>query len=230
MDSVLATRFWSAIKTGTSKDMRDNWAVGYTHDYTVGVWVGNASGASMWDVSGTTGAAPVWAAVMGYLHRDRPSERPAPPAGLVSQSVTFAGAAGQPLEASRQEWFIEGTEQAQFALSQPGRGNDVGRHGKKQVAHIASPTDGTILALDPDIPPQAQRVAFRAGIADGPDALTWRIDGKILAQGPSAQWMPWPGKHLVSLTDDTGRTLDQIAVEVRGASVRGAVPGMTSSQ
>ena len=230
MDSVLATRFWSAIKTGTSKDMRDNWAVGYSHDYTVGVWVGNASGASMWDVSGTTGAAPVWAAVMGYLHRDRPSERPAPPAGLVSQSVTFAGAAGQPLEASRQEWFIEGTEQAQFALSQPGRGNDVGRHGKKQVAHIASPTDGTILALDPDIPPQAQRVAFRAGIADGPDALTWRIDGKVLAQGPSAQWMPWPGKHLVSLTDDTGRTLDQIAVEVRGASVRGAVPGMTSSQ
>ena len=25
-DSVLATRFWTAVKTGTSKDMRDNWA------------------------------------------------------------------------------------------------------------------------------------------------------------------------------------------------------------
>src|SRR4051812_7034277 len=24
-DSVLATRFWTAVKTGTSKDMRDNW-------------------------------------------------------------------------------------------------------------------------------------------------------------------------------------------------------------
>jgi len=230
MDSVLATRFWSAIKTGTSKDMRDNWAVGYSRDYTVGVWVGNASGASMWDVSGTTGAAPVWVAVMGYLHRDRPSEQLAPPAGVVRQMVTFAGAAGQPLEAARQEWFIEGTEQAQFALSQPGQVKDDGRNGKNQIARIASPTDGTILALDPDIPPKAQRVAFRAVIADAPDALTWRIDGKILAQGPSAQWMPWPGKHLVSLTDDTGRTLDQVALEVRGASVRAPVPGTISSQ
>jgi penicillin-binding protein 1C len=44
-DSVLATRFWSAVKTGTSKDMRDNWALGWSQRYTVGVWVGNASGA-----------------------------------------------------------------------------------------------------------------------------------------------------------------------------------------
>src|SRR5690606_12630157 len=60
-DSVLGTRFWSAVKTGTSKDMRDNWAVGWSQRYTVGVWVGNAGGAPMWDVSGTSGAAPVWA-------------------------------------------------------------------------------------------------------------------------------------------------------------------------
>src|SRR5690606_11239005 len=44
-DSVLATRFWTAVKTGTSKVMRDNWTVGYSQRYTVGVWVGNASGA-----------------------------------------------------------------------------------------------------------------------------------------------------------------------------------------
>jgi penicillin-binding protein 1C len=53
-DSVLATRFWSAVKTGTSKDMRDNWAVGWSQRYTVGVWVGNASGAGRC----TTSAAP----------------------------------------------------------------------------------------------------------------------------------------------------------------------------
>ena len=230
MDSVLATRFWSAIKTGTSKDMRDNWAVGYSRDYTVGVWVGNASGASMWDVSGTTGAAPVWAAVMGYLHRERPSAPPVPPAGVVRQIVTFAGAAGQPLEASRQEWFIEGTEQAQFALSQPARASEAGLAGKKQVAHIASPTDGTILALDPDIPPHAQRVALRAGIAAGSDRLTWRIDGKFLALGSSAQWMPWPGKHLLTLADDSGKTLDQIALDVRGAAISGIAPAIDSPQ
>ncbi len=60
LDSLLTTRFWTAVKTGTSKDMRDNWCIGWSQRYTVGVWVGNASGASMHDVSGVSGAAPVW--------------------------------------------------------------------------------------------------------------------------------------------------------------------------
>jgi penicillin-binding protein 1C len=67
IDSVLSTRFWSAVKTGTSKDMRDNWAIGFSERFTVGVWVGNASGSPMWNVSGTSGAAPIWAHVMNYL-------------------------------------------------------------------------------------------------------------------------------------------------------------------
>jgi penicillin-binding protein 1C len=75
-DSVLGTRFWTAVKTGTSKDMRDNWAIGWSQRYTVGVWVGNAAGAPMWDVSGTSGAAPVWAALMQQLHRAEPSRAP----------------------------------------------------------------------------------------------------------------------------------------------------------
>ncbi|MGE8576143.1 MAG: penicillin-binding protein 1C, partial [Burkholderia contaminans] len=81
-DNPLATRFFSAVKTGTSKDMRDNWTVGFTSRYTVGVWVGNADGSPMWDVSGVTGASPVWSAVVGYLHRDQPSRAPRAPAGV----------------------------------------------------------------------------------------------------------------------------------------------------
>src|SRR5262249_9217107 len=50
--SLLATRGYAAVKTGTSKDMRDNWCVGYTDRYTVGVWVGNANGEAMHGVSG----------------------------------------------------------------------------------------------------------------------------------------------------------------------------------
>ena len=48
----LDTPFWSAVKTGTSKDMRDNWCVGLSPRYTVAVWVGNFEGDSMHDVSG----------------------------------------------------------------------------------------------------------------------------------------------------------------------------------
>ena len=44
LDSALATRGFAAVKSGTSKDLRDNWCIGFTDRYTVGVWVGNASG------------------------------------------------------------------------------------------------------------------------------------------------------------------------------------------
>ncbi len=67
LNNHLSTRFFTAVKTGTSQDMRDNWCVGYSKKYTVGVWVGNLDGSPMWDVSGVTGAAPIWNAVMNLL-------------------------------------------------------------------------------------------------------------------------------------------------------------------
>lgn len=67
LENPLVTRFKSSVKTGTSKDMRDNWCVGFNSRYTVGVWVGNFSGEPMWNVSGVTGAAPVWRDILNYL-------------------------------------------------------------------------------------------------------------------------------------------------------------------
>ena len=222
-DSVLATRFWTAVKTGTSKDMRDNWAVGWSQRYTVGVWVGNASGAAMHDVSGTSGAAPVWAAVMQQLHARTPSRAPVSPAGLVSQRVTFA----QQLEAARAEWFLPGTAQDTFAINSIadndpftlGRGQESLKNvntGPFQATRITAPADGTILALDPDIPPARQRVRFTA---DAPGAR-WLLDGKPLGSGPTVQWLPWPGRHRVALIDAGGQTIDEIRLEVRGAGVK----------
>ncbi|MBC7531070.1 MAG: penicillin-binding protein 1C [Oligoflexus sp.] len=68
LDNVLATPYWTAVKTGTSKDMRDNWCLGFSDRYVVGVWVGNFDGSPMWSVSGVTGAAPIWRRVMDQLH------------------------------------------------------------------------------------------------------------------------------------------------------------------
>ena len=209
-DSLLATRFWTAVKTGTSKHMRDNWALGWSQRYTVGVWVGNASGAAMHDVSGTSGAAPVWAAVMRHLHAGEPSRAPAPPPGLVQQRVRF----GEQLEAERGEWFLQGTQQEAMALQQA----DAAR-ARSAAPRITAPADGTIIALDPDIPPQSQRLALRG---EGGSALRWRVDGKELARGAEAAWLPWPGRHLLQLVDASGRVADEVRVEVRGAGVRRA--------
>ncbi len=114
LESWLATPYWSAVKTGTSKDMRDNWCVGYSRRYTVAVWVGNAAGEAMHDVSGISGAAPVWRELRDWLHRgDEKSGRPriastppAPPPGLVRRSIRF----DPPGEPPRTEWFLAGTE------------------------------------------------------------------------------------------------------------------------
>ena len=68
MDSLLTLPFSAAVKTGTSKDMRDNWCLGWTSQFTVGVWVGNFNGDPMWNVSGMSGAAPIWRSLMMALH------------------------------------------------------------------------------------------------------------------------------------------------------------------
>jgi penicillin-binding protein 1C len=70
LENALATRRWSAVKTGTSKDMRDNWCIGWSRHYTVAVWVGNFEGDAMRAVSGVTGAAPAWTAIMERLESD----------------------------------------------------------------------------------------------------------------------------------------------------------------
>jgi len=216
-DSVLATRYWAAVKTGTSKDMRDNWALGWSQRYTVGVWVGNASGAPMWDVSGTTGAAPIWAAVMHYLHAKQPSRAPKAPPGVVQARVQFVNAAGS-TEAARSEWFIAGTQQSVFAMNSGAvSAQPTGARGR-----ITSPTNGTIIALDPDIPPNRQRLTLQAEGAN----LRWRMDGKPLAQGKSVLWLPWPGRHVVQITDAKGKVLDEVRLEVRGAGVKAPQAGI----
>ncbi|XAH25028.1 penicillin-binding protein 1C [Xylophilus sp. GW821-FHT01B05] len=218
-DSLLATRFWTAVKTGTSKDMRDNWALGWSQRYTVGVWVGNASGAPMRDVSGVSGAAPVWAAVMGYLHRQLPSQPPAPPPGVLQAAVRF----GDGLEAARSEWFLAGTQQALFAIDKvagsPGGERAEGTFYAENAGaapRIIAPVAGTIVALDPDIPPRHQRVRLQAVGQN----LRWQIDGRPLARGARADWLPWPGRHRIQLVDARGAVLDEVRIEVRGAGVR----------
>jgi penicillin-binding protein 1C len=200
LENSLATRFWSAVKTGTSKDMRDNWCVGYTARFTVGVWVGNFSGASMHDVTGITGAAPVWLDVMNYLDQRFGGGAIAKPAGVRARMVEFPNA----VEPAREEWFLAGTE--------PNR----------QAAHlddtprILSPAPDTVIAFDPDIPNDRQQVAFVAS-AGGRGASRWTLDHKTLGPADGVMlWTPSPGVHTLALADAAGRPLDTTTFTVRG--------------
>jgi penicillin-binding protein 1C len=68
-ESPLRFAFPVACKTGTSSDFRDNWAFGYTPEFTVGIWVGNFDGSPMQHISGVTGAAPLLHDLVEHLHQ-----------------------------------------------------------------------------------------------------------------------------------------------------------------
>ncbi|HSM57261.1 MAG TPA: transglycosylase domain-containing protein [Candidatus Sulfomarinibacteraceae bacterium] len=120
-DNPLALPFPAAAKTGTTNDFRDNWTVGYTPGLVVGVWTGNTDNSEMIDISGLTGAAPLWSDYMQAVSGDEalrailnvngappPGEFTAPP-GLEQQplcdlqSVT-PGASD--CNRNRSEWFL----------------------------------------------------------------------------------------------------------------------------
>ncbi len=107
--------FRCAVKTGTTKDYRDNWTVGYTTDYTVGVWVGNFNGSPMRGVSGITGAGQIFSDIMMLLHRNNPPRDFSVPVGL--RKLEVCPRSGMlPTRACGKsiiEWFQKGKEPVQ---------------------------------------------------------------------------------------------------------------------
>jgi membrane peptidoglycan carboxypeptidase len=69
-DNPLALPFPAAAKTGTTNDFRDNWTMGYTPGLVVGVWTGNTDNSEMLNISGLTGAAPLWRDFMQAVYSD----------------------------------------------------------------------------------------------------------------------------------------------------------------
>jgi len=200
LENPLSTRFWTAVKTGTSKDMRDNWCFGYSRKYTVGVWTGNFSGEPMWNVSGVTGAAPMWTEMMDFLHQDVPSMRREVLPGLVRKKIEFSQGAA----ASRDEWFIRGTEP-----------NSQDQRTGQLNPKILYPPSGTVIAVDPDIPPELQKVFFVAQVPQ--DNFQWVLNGDPLEMtGRTVPWTPKAGKYSLAIADRDEKILDYVYFEVRG--------------
>ena len=208
LENALATRVWSAAKTGTSKDMRDNWCIGYTRWHTVGVWVGNFSGAPMWDVSGVQGAAPVWRDLVHALANGNRDKPPTPPAGLVSNEVRFEGIS----EAPRREWFLRGTETALVT-----RADDEAANATPVIAY---PAEGLIVAIDADVPKDMERLVFQ--MTPELPGYTWqltRLSGASCRQqlSPPARWAPQPGVWRLELRDSDGAVVGTVRFSVRGS-------------
>ncbi|MCX6875522.1 MAG: penicillin-binding protein 1C [Verrucomicrobia bacterium] len=108
MNSSLRFEFPVACKTGTSTDFRDNWALGFTPEFTVGVWVGNFDGQPMERVSGITGATPILHDVFEFLHQRYGTSWYAPPEEIIERAIhpVSGKLLANPTAAASREMFI----------------------------------------------------------------------------------------------------------------------------
>jgi penicillin-binding protein 1C len=190
----------TAVKTGTSSDYRDAWAVGFSQHYTAGVWMGNVQQRPMQDVTGSVGPALVLRAIFADLHRDldtRPLARSAQLTPGIICRVT--GQRASPQCPTIREWFVPGTEPAHVCtLHQPGA----------PVAPVAAtltplrllrPTPGLQLAIDPRIPDALE--AFPFALPENVPAVRvdWLVDGHLVGSTARSTFL-WPlvrGSHTV---------------------------------
>lgn len=206
-DSALSTPFWTAVKTGTSKDMRDNWTVGWSSRYTVGVWVGNSAGESMRNISGVSGAAPIWHDVMMYLHKNVASVAPVKPDSIITVPIHYSPL----IEPGRQEHFLAGTQMQVIRLvsdnTQP----------MSLMSVISTPTDGTIFAFDPDIPHERQQLKLEARQLNQQlsESIYWTINGEKIGEANPLYWPLRAGKFTLELFSQEGKKLDTIHFQVR---------------
>lgn len=90
----------------------------------------------------------------------------------------------------------------------------------RALARIAYPAEGSIIALDPDIPPQHQRIPLRLSAPAG-NNWRWQLDAQPL--GPADRlkhWLPQPGKHRLTLHDAQNTLIDSVTFEVRALRSR----------
>jgi len=116
LNSTLKLDRTAAVKTGTTTNFHDNWTIGYTPDLLVGVWVGNSNYEAMRNVTGLTGAAPIWHEIMRTVLQGQPDRPFVRPQGLVQVEVCdLSGLLPTPAcPHTKLEWFIEGTQSTEY--------------------------------------------------------------------------------------------------------------------
>ena len=224
VDSALNLPFSAAVKTGTSSDFRDTWTVGFTTDYTVATWVGNFSGEPMRQVSGVSGAAPLWQRILIHLH-EQEDPAPFPPIADWVKRPICSISGQKPSENCPtvvEEYLLsedlaayEQSEDDSFQLppvydewlaSQPESNWAAGE------LRILVPREDAYFVVQKDTP--ASRLAFKVA-APHDVAVEWRLNGELL-QTTAEREVYWPiqvGDW--TLTAKSGALSDRVQFQVR---------------
>ncbi|MBC5811307.1 MAG: penicillin-binding protein 1C [Candidatus Eremiobacteraeota bacterium] len=222
VESVLSLPFATAVKTGTSSDFRDTWTVGFSRDYTVGVWAGNFDGSPMRDVSGVAGAGPIWSRIMLGLHERREPVPFEAPARYVSRpmcaqtgtrpydgckavvSELFDPADVATLERSRPVVATRARQYDEWLSHKPALRSEDG-------LRVLFPHEGDVFAYDPR-GGASQRLQFEIGGAR-PATLRVTVDAQpIEPKGRDYLWTLAPGAHRLVVRSARGSATVRFAV------------------
>ncbi|HZE16566.1 MAG TPA: penicillin-binding transpeptidase domain-containing protein, partial [Mycobacterium sp.] len=199
-ESVLKLTRPAAVKTGTTTDFRDNWTVGYTPDLVVGVWAGNADNEPMLEISGVSGAAPIWHDFMERALKGSPVHDFRRPSGLVEVEVcALSGLLPGPDCPHRvTELFLAGTEPTETCTMHQRVAIDRAT-GLRAAAD--TPPDRIVQKVYTILPPEAQAWGREQGIDEPPPAVVQQAasgEQQIVALAPGQ------GSPLVMGSPDDG--------------------------
>ncbi len=232
--------FPCAVKTGTSSDFRDNWCIGFTAEFTVGVWAGNFEHQPMKGISGVAGAGPVFQRTMTRLHRDRPPAWLERPAGLVEISIDprngkrtatsasgprrsdFAPAENLPPFATPEDYDASGKAlipaeyAAWFAGAHNTRRGELSLHQhlvSAEPLRIIAPRTGSTFLLDPEIPSGSGKLR---PVTNLPGTARWSSETLHIEPGdPEPLIHLVPGSHTIIATDPRTGSRHPIHFHVR---------------
>jgi penicillin-binding protein 1C len=226
MNSALRFDYPVACKTGTSTDFRDNWTIGFTPEFSVGVWAGNFDGSPMREVSGVTGAGPILHAIFDYLHSNYGTSWYRKPTGIVERTVHpltgkllpdgdrrgvlefFLADRLPPVEAAS-DYDIVGNVRLNAEYTEWFRSAENSLAAQAVLANapdnllITSPLPGSIYVVDPDVP-STRRIPLRAF---GSATVQWRSESLTCrSEGGNDFALASEGEHKLIATDpSTGR-------------------------
>ncbi|MDB6101526.1 MAG: glycosyl transferase [Gammaproteobacteria bacterium] len=182
----------TAIKTGTSTDYRDAWAIAYDYQHTVAVWMGNLDGSAMDGVTGAVGPAMVLRSMFSELNRGQDTRPLALSRDLILARICRRdGLLADDVCESTNEWFLPGT------VPPPRTGASAEPAPARY--RMLQPTAGLLVAHDPRIPAEFEALPMQIAPVPGLHRVDWYVDGKLASSTPRPSY-PWPlqrGTHSV---------------------------------
>lgn len=177
-NSILDFPQQTAVKTGTSSDYRDAWAMGFNDRFTIGVWFGNLDYTPMHEITGSSGPAIVLRTLFNELNRGRQERALYFSPRLQKKRVCID--TGLPATRdcqSKDEWFVPGMGPGAVMAD-------------KQPLHLRKPTNGLLMAMDPRIPKKYEMFEFEISEKKNIKKVDWYVNDIRVASstGPTYQW------------------------------------------